>query len=86
MLKSAKIFFVSLILILSVNACSNKKEDISITTLTVSALMNEYKSNEVLADQQYKGKCVTVIGVIQSINSEFLEDQQLILSIKMLDL
>ncbi|MEI7707429.1 MAG: hypothetical protein WCI90_04100 [Chlorobium sp.] len=70
--KSAKIFIISLIVILSVNACANKKEDISITTLTVSSLMNEYKSNEVLADQQYKGKCVTVIGVIQSINSEFL--------------
>lgn len=46
-----------------------------------AAIMKEYEENEAAADGKYKGKTLQVSGVIDKIDTEFLDDEQYVINI-----
>ena len=44
------------------------------STVTADDLFDAYEANEVAADRQYKGKALQVIGTVQGISSDFMDD------------
>lgn len=45
----------------------------------IDNLLSDYKDNEVAADAKYKGKRVTVVGVVKEIKKDFLDSPYVIL-------
>lgn len=45
------------------------------------AIMKEYEENEAAADGKYKGKTLQVSGVIDKIDTEFLDDEEYVINI-----
>ena len=58
----------------------NKLEQAPIENINVSQILSDYESNEVAADNKYKGKIVRVTGVVNSIKKDLMDHPYLNIS------
>lgn len=60
---------------------SNGKSSKPDMKVKATGIMKEYEENEAAADGKYKGKTLQVSGVIDKIDTEFMDDEEYVINI-----
>lgn len=60
---------------------SNKKNNSKPVKVQAKKILKEFEENEAAADGKYKGKTLQVAGVVDKIDTEFIDDEEYVVNV-----